>query len=72
MYDVDQSFETARDLFNALLEKSVFEPDSIFDVSEKTTNSFIFRGQAQKEWSLLPSAHRDAKALNNYTPQPPP
>ena len=50
MYDVDESFETAREFFNFLLEDNIFEPKSVFDVSEKVTNSYIFRGQAQKGW----------------------
>jgi hypothetical protein len=71
MYDVDESFETARAFFNFLLEENIFEPESVFDVSEKFTNSFIFRGQAQKDWSLIPTAHREHHKLENYTPQPP-
>jgi len=71
MYNVDESFETARDLFNFLLEDNIFEPKSVFDVSDKVTNSYIFRGQAQKDWDLLPTAHREDNKLENYTPQPP-
>lgn len=71
MYDVDESFETARDFFNFLLEDNIFEPKSVFDVSEKVTNNYIFRGQAQKSWNLLPTAHREHNKLEDYTPQPP-
>ncbi|MCP4985023.1 MAG: FRG domain-containing protein [Colwellia sp.] len=71
MYDVDESFETAREFFNFLLEENIFEPESVFDVSEKFTNNFIFRGQAQKDWPLIPTAHRKDNKLENYTPQPP-
>jgi len=71
MYDVDKSFKTAREFFNFLLEDNIFEPKGIFDVSDKVTNSYIFRGQAQRDWNLLPSAHREPNKLENYTPQPP-
>lgn len=71
MYDVDKSFETAREFFNFLLEENIFEPESVFDVCEKFTNSFIFRGQSQKDWSLMPTAHREHNKLENFTPQPP-
>jgi len=71
MYDVDESFETAREFFNYLLEDNIFEPVSIFDVCAKFTNSYIFRGQAQKGWPLMPTAHREHNKLENYTPQPP-
>jgi len=71
MYDVDESFETAREFFNFLLEENIFEPTSVFDVNEKFTNSFIFRGQAHKDWPLIATAHREDNKLENYTPQPP-
>ncbi|MCC2607204.1 FRG domain-containing protein [Planctobacterium marinum] len=71
MYDVDESYETARDFFNGMLGENTFEPKTVFDVSDKVTSSYIFRGHAQKEWSLLPTAHRENNGLEGYTPQPP-
>ncbi|WP_226597573.1 FRG domain-containing protein [Marinobacter nauticus] len=71
MYDVDKTFKTAREFFNFLIDKNIFEPEGIFDVSDKLTNSYVFRGQAQKDWVLLPTAHRENNRLENYTPQPP-
>lgn len=71
MYDVDELFETARDLFNFLLEYNDFEPKSVFDISERITNDYIYRGQANKSWSLLPTAHRSPNKLESFTPQPP-
>lgn len=70
MYNEDQNFNTAREFFDALLGENVFEAKSVLDVSEKITSGYIFRGQANKNWSLLPSAHRSDTALNNHTPQP--
>lgn len=71
MYDVDESFETAREFFNFMVEENIFEPKGIFDVSEKFSNNYIFRGQAQRDWSLIPTAHREGNNLENFTPQPP-
>ena len=39
--------------------------------SEKYTSGFIYRGQAKKNWKLLPTAHRKGKPLDKFTPQPP-
>ncbi|WP_419177137.1 FRG domain-containing protein [Desulfosediminicola sp.] len=71
MYDIDHNFENAREFVDFFLDDNIFEPKSIFDVSEKIVSGYIFRGQGRKEWSLLPSAHRSPDALNNFTPQPP-
>lgn len=71
MYDEDVTFETAREFFNFLLEDNIFEPKGVFDACEKFTNSYIFRGQAQKCWPLIPTAHRKHHNLEKYTPQPP-
>lgn len=71
MYDIDLSLETASELFDYLLDKDLFEPTHIFDVSEKFINNYIFRGQGNKNWSLLPTAHRTPNYLENFTPQSP-
>lgn len=71
MYDIDESFDKARELVEFFLDENIFEPKSLFDVSEKLVSGYIFRGQSRKEWSLLPSAHRSPDALENYTPQVP-
>ncbi|VXD04729.1 conserved hypothetical protein [Pseudomonas sp. 8Z] len=71
MFDKDISFKSARDLIDFLLDNEVFVPGHLFDVSERLTSGYLFRGQARKDWSLLPSVHRTPMALNKYTPQPP-
>lgn len=71
MFDVDHSFSKARELIDCFLDENIFEPASLFDVSEKFINGYLFRGQARKDWPLLPAAHRSHDALKNYTPQPP-
>ncbi|MBY0475386.1 MAG: FRG domain-containing protein [Nitrosomonas sp.] len=71
MYDIDHSFSNARELIECFLEENIFEPKSIFDVSEKYINGYIYRGQARIDWPLLPAAHRTYDALEEFTPQPP-
>lgn len=71
MYDNDISFDSAREFFDFLVGENIFEPDSIFDVSERFVNGYIFRGQGNKEWELLPTAHRNLNRLEDFTPQPP-
>lgn len=71
MFDEDHSFKTARELVDCFLDENILAPKSLFDVSERLTNGYLFRGQARKDWSLLPTAHRSPESLKNYTPQPP-
>lgn len=71
MFDIDHSFSKARELIDIFLDENIFEPKNLFDVSEKFTNGYIFRGQARKNWPLLPAAHRLDNPLEKYTPQPP-
>lgn len=71
MFDIDYSFSRARELIDCFLDENIFEPKSLFDVSEKFINGYLFRGQARKDWPLLPAAHRSHDALKDYTPQSP-
>ena len=71
MFDIDESFATARELIDCFLDENVFSPKNLFDVSERLTSTYLYRGQARKDWPLLPAAHRSPDSLKNYTPQPP-
>ena len=71
IYDIDLSFTNAREFIDFFLEDNIFEPKGLFDVSEKLISGYLFRGQARKDWTLLPTAHRSPDALKNFTPQPP-
>jgi hypothetical protein len=71
MFDIDTQLHNAGELIDFFLDDNIFEPKSLFDVSEKFINGYIFRGQARKDWPLLPAAHRTSDALKNFTPQPP-
>lgn len=70
MFDGDIRLTKAREFIDLFLGGNVFEPKSLFDVSEKFISGYIFRGQASAK-KLLPAAHRSIDALNEYTPQTP-
>lgn len=71
MFDIDHRFATARDLIDALLYEKIFNPESVFDVHGGENCSYVFRGQANKDWVLHPSVHRGPSTLVDFTPQPP-
>jgi hypothetical protein len=71
MFDIDHDFSNARELIECFIDDNIFKPNNLLDVSEKSTNGYIFRGQARKDWPLLPAAHRAHATLEEYTPQPP-
>lgn len=71
MFDEDYSLKSARELIDCFLDENILFPESVFDVSERLTNGYLFRGQARKDWELLPTAHRNTDSLDNFTPQPP-
>jgi len=71
MFDEDISFKSARELIDCFLDDNILAPEGLFDVSERLTSGYLFRGQARKDWTLIPSAHRAPEVFKNYTPQPP-
>lgn len=71
LYDVDTPLTKAGDLIDCFFGEGVFQPTHLFDVSERGTCGYLFRGQADKALPLVPSAHRTDDALIGFTPQPP-
>lgn len=69
MTRLDKHFETAAELVEHLLSAGEFVDADIFTALSPGKGGFIFRGQADATWPLLPSAHRDPNALRNYAPQ---
>jgi len=62
----------ARELIDFFLDsENIFSPKQIFDVSERNISGYIYRGQANNDWPLLPTAHRKGNPLEKFTPQPP-
>lgn len=71
MFDDDIIFDKAKELIECFLDDNVLSPKELFDVSERLTSGYLYRGQANKEWKLIPSAHRDPDIFKSFTPQPP-
>ncbi len=71
MYDYNLRFTKASELIACFFEEGVFEPKSLFDVSERGTAGYLFRDKFAGALPLLPAAHRSSAALRDYTPQPP-
>lgn len=69
-YIFDQLFNSPRELLDYFLHDGWFKSTHKFDANSTGKGGMIFRGQADTEWQLLPSAFRP-NSLNNFTPQPP-
>lgn len=69
-YYIDKLFNTPRELLDYFLHDPWFKSTHKFDANRIGKGGMIFRGQANAEWQLLPSAFRPS-SLNNFTPQPP-
>jgi hypothetical protein len=71
MYDHDLEFLKAPDLLEALLSTDIFQPKGLFDASRAGAAGYVFRGQPNRDWPLVPTAHRDGSPLVDFTEQPP-
>jgi hypothetical protein len=67
----EQSFKKAKDLVEFLISDSVLAPETRFDLDNVAATRYIFRGQADSNWKLLPTVHRSTNCLSQFTPQPP-
>ncbi len=68
---IEKEFKTARDFLDFFLRDKDFEPTNIFEANQKGLKGFVFRGQAEAKWSLLPSVHRAGNPLVDFAPQTP-
>jgi hypothetical protein len=71
VYDKEVACTTAKEFIDTFLGDTVFKPESIFDISEKTISHYIFRGQSNASESLTASVFRKNASFDDYTPQPP-
>jgi hypothetical protein len=70
-YDIDEILPKAGDLLKVFLEGRLFVPRGMFDVVLPGVCGYIFRGHGDRDWRLLPHAHRDDVQFAHFTPQPP-
>ncbi|MFY4730442.1 FRG domain-containing protein [Nitrospira sp. BLG_2] len=64
-------FEKPRDVISFFLDDPRFQPRQVFDATARGVRGYIFRGQADRLWQLLPSVFRSGDPLKRYTPQSP-
>lgn len=65
------TFTTARQLVDHFLYSEQFAPASSLDATTLGRCRYVFRGQRDIRWPLLPSAHRPRCNWSRVTPQPP-
>ncbi len=69
IYANELLFDTATDLVNHLREK--YTTQNLWQTNTIGKAGFIFRGQSNAEWQLLPSVFRAGRPLDNFVQQPP-
>jgi hypothetical protein len=67
----DRLFKSAESLLNYFLTSSDFRTHDHYSANLPGSGHFIFRGQSDANWRLLPRAFRP-NAFDEFTPQPPP
>jgi len=71
IYDEDKDLSSARELVDLFLDNPLFSINHIFDATAVGLVGFVFRGQSDKDWKLLPTVHRLGDPLKALTPQSP-
>ena len=60
---MDDKFSSAK------IAKEAASPEFAFSLTKDGLCNFVFRGQANKDWGLLPTAFRQGDPLKKFTPQ---
>jgi hypothetical protein len=69
-YVSDKLFSSAKEMLYFFLQSGEFLTRNKFHATTLGNGTFIFRGQSNAKWELVPSAFR-LKSLDEFTPQPP-
>lgn len=67
-YYIDEECDTAREFIDFLINTPRFSTHTIYDAVTVGINNFIFRGQANQNWPLLPNAFREGNPLLEFSP----
>ena len=70
-YTFDRLFESAEDIVQFFLHDDWFQLGRASDAFRPGQYGTIFRGQANAEWQLRPTAFRPDEPLSDFAPQPP-
>ncbi len=68
-YYIDEHCDNARQFIDFLIGNTRFSTRNTYDAVSSGINDFIFRGQSDQEWSLLPKVFRGFNPLVDFTPQ---
>jgi hypothetical protein len=71
MYSVDIEIRTAAELIEMFLLNDRFRPTGFFAGSEPGAAGYVFRGQANHSWHLMPKVHRRSDSLALFVEQAP-
>ncbi len=69
-YSKRNSFDKASEVIRYFLDQPWLKSSHKYDALQVGTGGMIFRGQANADWALYPSAFRP-NSLDRFTPQPP-
>jgi hypothetical protein len=64
-------FEKAHELIAYLLDENNFQINHFWDTCNQSTSRYIYRGQSDSKWTLVPSAFRGSSQFEAHTPQVP-
>lgn len=64
-------FDKADELLNIFQNHHFYRTTEIWEANITGRGGFIYRGQPNADWKLIPKVFRSHKSLNNFTPQPP-
>jgi hypothetical protein len=67
IYSEDLIVATAREFLEALQTGELFRPRGYFDATSPGAAGYVFRGQSNSAWNLLPKVHRRADSLSMFT-----
>lgn len=68
-FHVDEQCSTARQFIDSLIHDERFITSNKYDAIDWGVNGYIFRGQADLKWELVPRVFREGNPLLEFTPQ---
>ena len=67
-YYIDEQCNSAQNFIDFLIRNQRFSTRHTFDAVTCGINNYIFRGQANQDWPLLPNVFRDGNPLLEFSP----
>ncbi|MCX8951632.1 FRG domain-containing protein [Vibrio parahaemolyticus] len=70
-FSKDLTFNTTKEFMRYVTESEDLKIKNYWDMCNATSSRFIFRGQSNKDWPLIPTAFREGAPFKMHSPQPP-